>query len=335
MNNYGGDDEFLKMFTSKSDKQHYSATFELLVYTLFHQNGFSLSRHPQTKTQKKPDFLAQSETTLFYIECTLAGHSFESADEKNRIGTVEEIIDDIAYFPYWINVYFETISNQSISKKKLLRFIDKVKIASDGITNELLIDRKHLYEEDGWELDISLLRKSQPDIKRSLGFTMGKAKTIDTSKPLVTALNDKKAAQYGIDGDSYIICVNTNDLFTKENCFSKALFGQYGSDTIDITSHATNGFYISAGQPINTSVSAVIIFRNFDLFTLDNSSITVWHNPFAKKGLAINQLPFDEYLYDFKNGIGKRQTINKELDLLQVLGINKEEYISAKEKTDL
>ncbi|MGE5944937.1 MAG: hypothetical protein ACM31G_11425, partial [Flavobacteriales bacterium] len=43
---YEVDNEFLRMFKSKSDKQHYSAIFELLVYSLFTRSNFSLKKHP-------------------------------------------------------------------------------------------------------------------------------------------------------------------------------------------------------------------------------------------------------------------------------------------------
>lgn len=329
---YEPDDEFIKMFKSKSDKQHYSAVFELLVYTLLSQSSFSLNRHPATPTGKKPDFQGTLNGFSYFIECTLAGHSFDSMTDKNRKDTVEEIIDEIDYFPYWINLDFQTISDQSISKRKLLNFLDKVKAISEGIPNETLLERKHLYKDNGWEVEISMLRKTKPDIKRSLGFISGNAKIIDTSKPILTALNDKKASRYGIDTEPYIICLNTSDLFTKEACFAETLFGQYSDSGIDLRYNLEKGFFLSEGKPINTSVSAVVIFRNFDLFTLDGSSVTVWHNPYAKNKLPTGLLPFDEFAYEINDHFLTRTIISKEKDLFQILGIHKDEYIAFKDK---
>ena len=330
---YEADDEFIKMFKSKSDKQHYSAVFELLTYSILTRSNFSLTRHPETSTGKRPDFRATLSDFDSIIECTLAGHSFDSLTEKNRKDTVEEIVDDIEYYPYWINLDFQTISDQSISKRKLLSFLNNVKELSEGISNDELFDRRYLYEDNGWEVKISLLRKTEPDIKRSLGYISGNVKTIDTSKPILTALNDKKAGRYGIDTNPYIICLNTSDLFTKENCFAEALFGQYGDSAIDLRYNTQNSFYLAGGKPINTSVSAVVIFRNFDLFTLDSSSMAVWHNPYAKNKIPLNLLPFDEYIYEIDESFLRKQTIKKKKDVFEILGIDKDEYIASKDKS--
>lgn len=331
---YNPDGEFVKMIKSKSDKQHYSAVFELLTYSIFNRSNFSLARHPETSTGKKPDFRATLNDFKVLIECTLAGHSFDSLVDKNRKDTIEEIVDDIEYFPYWINLDFQTISDQSVSKRKLLSFLEKVKELSEGIPNEQLFENKYLFEDNGWEVEISMLRKTTPEIKRSLGFISGGAKTIDTSKPILTALQDKKASRYGIDNEPYIICLNTSDLFTKENCFAEALFGQYGDNEIDLNYTMQNGFFLAGGKPINTSVSAVIIFRNFDLYTLDSSSMAVWHNPYAKNKIAPTLLPFDEYIYEVDGSLLKKQIIKKERNIFDILGINKGEYIASKDKSD-
>jgi hypothetical protein len=327
------DEEFIKMFKSKLDKQHYSAVFELLIHALLTRSNLSLSRHPETKTGKKPDFQVVQGSFKIFVECTLAGHSFDSMTEKNRKDAVEQIVDDMEYFPYWINLGFLTISGQSVSKKRFINFINTVKDLSEGIPNEVLIKMKHLFEDDGWKIEVSLLRKIGPVIKRSLGFISGNAKTIDTSKPILTALNDKKGSRYGIETEPYIVFLNTSDLFTEESCFSEALFGQHGTNKIDLRYPSKNSFYLADGKPINTSVSAVVIFRNFDLYTLDSSSMVIWHNPFAKNKLPSNLLPFDEYLYNITNDFLEQIIIKKEKDIFQLLGIDKEKYISAKDKS--
>lgn len=329
---YRPDEEFMRMFKSKADKQHYSAVFELLVYVLLTRSGFSLTRHPDTKTGKKPDFLATLDCFNAVIECTLAGHSFDSMADKNRKETFEEIVDEIEYFPYWINLDIETISEQSVSKRKLLKFLDSIKQTSEGVPNEALVEMKHLFADNGWEVEISLIRKTKPDIKRSLGYIIGKAKAIDTSKPILTALNDKKAGRYGIEREPYIICLNTSDLFTKENCFAGALFGQYNEMGIDLCNNLQKGFFLAEGKPINTSVSAVVIFRNFDLFTLDSSSVSVWHNPYARNKIPINSLPFNEYVYEINVDSLTKTVIEKKSDLFQILGVDKMEYLNSKNK---
>ena len=104
-----------------------------------------------------------------YLECTLSGNSFETMDEESRKAAVEAIIRNIEYYPYFINIDFKQSSKVSISKKALLNFIDKVKDASEGYSTEALFHRRYLFENNGWQLKVSLLRKSNLNIKVSLG----------------------------------------------------------------------------------------------------------------------------------------------------------------------
>lgn len=311
---YVPDEEFLKMFKSKSSKQYYSAVFEILVYTILSRSNLILSRHPETKTGKKPDFLAIHQNLKLYIECTLAGNSYEREEEKNRKETVEDIIENMDYFPYFVNLTFECISPKSISRKKLILFLNQIKEKSEGVPDELLRDMSYMFTEDDWEIEISVFRKQDKNIRRSLGFIMNKAKVIEPQQPILTALNDKRAQKYGIETESYVICLNTSDLFTDRESFCQTLFGQCG-DSIDLNKKAEKGFYIFNGKPINTTVSAIIFFRNFDIFTLNSSSITVWHNPFAKNKLPLNIMPFDEYTYNLNGKIIEPALTKKEVDV--------------------
>ena len=329
---YDCDEEFLKMFKSKSDKQHYSAVFELLTYVFLRRLNFIVTRHPQLKTNKKPDFEAKLDEEKFYIECTLSANSYESLAEKNKKDTVEEIIEDIRYFPYWINVDFLSISDASVSKSKLLHFLNDKRILSEGISNEELFTIKHHFEDNGWELEISLLRKTTPDIKRSLGYISQDAKIIETSKPILNSLNDKKASRYGITTEPYILFLNTSDMFGGNDSVLKALYGRYRNDQVQMQNN-TQAFYLAFGRPINTSVSAVVVFRKFDLFTLDQSSATIWYNPFAKNKIPPHLFPIDEYISNATHDIVDLKFTPHTYDLLQILGIDRNEYLSSKVKS--
>lgn len=331
---YNPDNEFIQMFKSKSSKQHYSAVFELFVYTILTKSNLKLSRHPQTKTGKRPDFLVESKGFKIFLECTLSGHSFEREEKKNRKETVEEIIEKMDCFPYFVNLEFITISTQSISKKKLIYFLNQIKDRIVGLSNQELVFRKYLFDEDGWSIEISLSRKSNQSINRSLGFISEKAKVIDPSQPLLTALNDKRTKRYGIETEPYVICLNTSDLFTGEDDFGKALFGHFSINKFNLIHTNQPGFFVANGNPINTSVSAIIFFRNFDIFTLDNCSISMWHNPFAKNKLPINFMPFNEYIFSIcGNGIIQTSKTVKDFDVFKAFEIKEEEYIANKDKS--
>lgn len=331
---YQPDEEFLKMFKSQSSKQHQSACFELLVFSLFKKAGFSCTRHPSTTTGKKPDFLVAGDGLSFYCECTLSGNSYTTEEERNRKSTVEDIIDNMDSFPYWVNLDYKVVSKKSISRRKLIKFITHIAGLNDNIPQEKLIDIPYCYNEDGWNIEITLLRKNKPEIKRNIGYLTEDFKVIDTVAPIITALNDKKASKYGLNENPYVICLNTMDTFTKESCFTQALFGQFESDnTITLYSNEQKGFFYHNGKPKNTSVSAVIIFRNFDLLSLTGASVTIWHNPFAKVKLPTEILPFTEKIFKHESSLLKGSSIQKTDNIISEFNIEKEEYLGYLSKT--
>lgn len=332
---YQPDEEFIKMFKSPSAKQHQSACFELLVFNLFKKAGFSCTRHPSTSTGKKPDFLVAGNEISFYCECTLAGNSYTTEEEKNRKSTVEEIIDNMDSFPYWVNLDYKVVSKQSISRRKLKKFINHIARLSDNISQERLNDIEYCYNEDGWNIEVSLLRKNKQDIKRNIGYLTEDFKVIDTVTPIITSLNDKKASKYGLNDNPYIICLSTMDTFTKESCFARALFGQLEYDnTIKLYSNDQAGFFYHNGKLKNTSVSAVIIFRNFDLLSLKGASVSIWHNPFAKIKIPTGILPFSEKIFELKEGLLESASVERSDNLISQFDIDETEYLDYLSKTN-
>lgn len=332
---FSKDNEFIKMYKSKIDKQHYSAAFELMVHIALANSLFTLEKHPNTGSTKRPDFKAifNEPKDEIFLECTLSGNSYENSEEKNKKATIEEIIDSLEYFPFHINVHYQKLSDASLPKRNFIKFLNELKTKLIGFSDVELVEMRYLYEDAGWELEISFLNKGDKTIKRSVGVQGSEAKFIDSSKPILTALNDKKASRYKIHSEPYIVCLNTSDLFTKENCFAEALFGQYDSNEIDLNRDYKESFFIANKNPINTSVSAVIIFRNFDLFTLDSSTVTVWHNPFSKNPVRPGILPFTEYVYNNIGDFLKRVIIPKEKDIFEILRIDRKEYLDLKSKS--
>lgn len=313
---YPFDKDFLNKIKSKDDKQHNAATFELLIYTILKKHNYKPEVHPSLNSSRKPDFkITTQEGGVCIIECSLASNSFNSYKEVKQIEVIESIVEEIDFFPYWIILHIRKISDISISKNKLRKFIFDLGILYD--TKELMNVSEHIFNNNGWELEIELLKKNGR-IRRSFGAIFNEAKFIDPAKPLLRALNDKKATNYNISDNPYVICLNTSDLFTKNDDFIQSLYGN---------NFKKEGFFVNGGRAINTTVSAVAFFKNFDIFTLDHSSISIWHNSFAKKPLQQNFLQFDEY---YLNEIREMNTVKKDTDIFSILSINKKEYIQLK-----
>jgi hypothetical protein len=192
---------------------------------------------------------------------------------------------------------------------------------------------RYLFESNGWSIDISLLRKPFPIDKKSLGYVHYGAREINTSKPLLTALQDKKPNKYQLGNLPYVICLSSDDTFLKDHCLSEVLFGQPTVNEIALDYVYKDGFYFANKKIVNTRVSAVIFFRHFNTFTLDHSVISVWHNPFAKTPIPHNSLLFDEYYFERVESTLKQKEYNKCLDILKILEIDREKYVKWKDKS--
>jgi hypothetical protein len=321
------DTEFISQLTSNDNKKHHAAVFELIIQILLNNVGFHAEKHPPGPRKTSPDFkISTKEDFSAYLECTLSGNSFENLEIENRKEAVENIIRSIEYFPYFVNVDFKTISDRSISKKALLNFINTLAPISDSYSDEYLFSIKHPFENNGWKLEIGLMRKSDPTIKISLGMLNAGVKAIDHVRPSLNALNDKKPAKYGISSIPYIIALGNNDMFLKEEEFNELLFGYNAPERINPT-YGKGGFYFDRHKPHNTSVSAALFCKNVNLLTLENARFSLWHNPFAKHPVTLNLFPCDEYYYIKDGHILTKKELKKEFDLFSLLDIDKTEYL--------
>jgi len=80
----------------------------------------------------------------------------------------------------------------------------------------------------------------------------------------------------------------------------------------------------------NTSVSAVLFFKNLNSYVLDRSEASLWHNPFAKYPIANNTFPFDEFSF-LENGDRLDIIISrKEKKIIDLLEVEKERYLFCK-----
>lgn len=334
MDDMTDDKEFISQIKSKKDKQHYAAVFELIVYTFLRKQCWMVDKHPILSKATMPDFTAKSDKVdSILLECTLSSNSFDSTDDARRKEAVENIIRQLHYYPYFINLGFKRVSKISVTPKKIKRFIEQIRVSSEGFENEQLFHRRFLYKENEWEIEISLLKKSNNEIKTSLGAVFQDAKIIDTKKTILTALNDKRPSRYGISNTPYIICICVNDMFFHTDEMCSILFGNDCGAHINLTFPGSSGF-LYHNKPVNTSVSAVIVFKNTDILTLGGAEWSIWHNPFAKYPLELNSLPIDEYYFVKEDNKLRKKVIHKNANVFELLHIDELSYNTDPKGTD-
>jgi hypothetical protein len=328
LNDFKDDKEFISKFKSKDDKQHYGALFELLIHRILLNLNLQVVKHPEMGNGKQPDFQI-CDTSGFenmYVECTLSGDSFNNHTSNSKTASIEEIIDSLEYFDYWIGIDIKTHSDRSLPKRVLINWVERT---ANLIRNQTTLFQywNADFKSGDWSIEFTFIPKGDTKIKRTLGFTHGGVKMIDTAKPIRTALKDKVPTKYGITNEPYLICVNTSDQFVKEECCFEAMFGQRDMNKIS-NLKGGDGLLLKNNLPRNRGISAVITFINFDIFTLSNCKVVMWHNPYANHEISHLKLPFTEHKYtDDGKGL-KRDTITKDVDIFQIIGIDRNKYLS-------
>jgi hypothetical protein len=316
------DKEFLSRFKSKSFKQHSSAAMELLLFEILKGMNFEVEKVPRG-ARNTPDFaITRSDGQKIFAECVLAASAMESENERRKKEGLLQWLEQIPDFPFFVGVDFRCISDESISKRELYIFLKRVEPTLSKSTGIVTMP----YNAQGWDLQLTLFRKTNLDVKRTRGPEQSPVKTIDNFTPLMAALNEKKPAKYGIENDAYIICVGVDDLTANEEEFFSVLYGAQDQRRINLN-WSSEGFFMRNGQPANTSVSAVLFCKNIKLTGLASCKMFLWHHPFARKPIASDNWKCTNIRYCATDGYLFPDVKDDEASVLKMIGFNEDQYI--------
>lgn len=286
------------------------AIFELFIFALFTELGFSLEIHPEIPgTTKRPDYLAKKGNYQFYIEVkfmTMLSKNDQSLERrKNAVLDAINKIDASNFLLKLEHISFK--DNSQPSGKDIIRYFNK-EIASyspDDYTERLL---QHgfdgmpeiIYEDDKIKLSTKLLPKSP--LHRGTNFrSIGAHPTVtqigNDSENIKGAL-ETKATRYGNLNAPYIICLNKQSVGLDLIEIQEAIYGSlqitWSDDPVnreEKMEFTGNGFFGSKSNPKFTRVSGVYITNANTANLATTAEHAFRHNPFAKHPIdfEINQ----------------------------------------------
>jgi hypothetical protein len=320
------DREFISRIKSKDDKQHEAAMHELLFFAVCKNAGFDIEKNPVIPNIKTPDFkIRLNELAHVYLECSLAGNAMESPEEHRKQASVMQIIEDLTDYPYLISPHFAKLSKESISKREFKVFLKQLALICDGSLPNKEQSLEYMYLGQGWEIGIRMFRKRIIS-QRTLGGITHHMGPVDNFKHLYTALNDKKPGKYRISNQAYVICLAFDDLSANEYEFSEVLFGQFHNQRL-ILNPQMNGFFYSAGKPINENISGVLFCKSLKIFGLNDTEISFWHNPYARFPVPRVFFPFEEVYFEIDEHKLLKNKSKPSQTVLELLSIDKTEYL--------
>lgn len=275
--------------------------FELFVFTLYSEMGYTLEVHPEIKgTLKRPDYLAKRDDEFFYIEVkflTMLSQTEQALErKKNEVLDAINKVDATNFLLKLEEITFK--DNSQPSGKNIIRFLNQqVNLHSpDDYTEKLLLNGfdgmpEITYDDDRVTIKTKLLPKSSAH--------RGTQSRSIAAHPLVTQIgNDSedikasletKATRYGDLNSPYIICLNKQSIGLDLNEINEALYGnlQFSWSTNPANrdercEYNGKGLFGSKSNPKFTRLSGVYVTNANTANLATTAEHTFKHNPHTK-----------------------------------------------------
>jgi hypothetical protein len=297
--------ELRSRFRSADDRQHLAAFFELYCHALLrHQRfGVKLHRTVSADSSTAPDFFAQRDgKPMFYMESTLSARSDAESAAQARLDHVYDIVSRLKSPSFSVGVQIRKFPSHAPSASRIRSFLKGrlAKLDPDEIT-EMIATRgwdsvpHWRWSENGWEVVFYPIPKAKEhrgnSDDRLLGAFLQTFEKLQPGGSLPRALKSK-ATHYGSLDIPYVIAVNVTDLFINELEIVDALFGEERI-TLDMRTRETSserlpdGLWVGPDGPRNQRVSAILVTRNLDPWSIAGKDPVLWHNPWARHPLSM------------------------------------------------
>lgn len=280
-------EELKVRFKTQFVNQTHSAFFELFVRQLFVEVGFSCEVEPELG-DKTPDFHMQKDGMEFFLECVTSTVDTPTEIKQNtRYANLmdylnrDERLRTSGYFG-WLEVNHK--GSTSIKASEVARRCLQAMKAGKKIL---------LYEQDDWEIEITLIEKKKPKETRFVGSsgvqTMWEGK--DPFERFQKSI-ETKALKYDL-GKPYFVAISLDDWAVDvPDEVMQILFGNKGWGLPSI---------LRADK--HTRVSGVLFFKNMSLSAPWKRDYVLVENPFAKYPVDFSS--FDSFTRIIKSSEGK------------------------------
>lgn len=291
---------------SGDDVNFSSAAFELMVHSMITRAGHVvLSVEPDLQhTTKSPDFHVRApDGTEYFLELTEARDQAVSERRSQRLqDLIAHRLGSIRSQEFFINIHWRgevtALDDIRAEMVRIQEWVDGLDYATERARREEPMDRLDRRPRlsvstthYNFELSASPRRVPKSDPETCLGMQSFGAKWASSSNALKQSIT-KKASRYGKLGQPYLIAVNVHDFAIDQDGEMEALFGPLqvvlqidhstGEDRVVRTQFSGEGCFLRHGQPTNTRVSGVIIFRSLSALGAGNRSACLYHHPSAQ-----------------------------------------------------
>ncbi|NQT71825.1 MAG: hypothetical protein HQ553_03520 [Chloroflexi bacterium] len=296
--------DIIPRLRSDDDTQFLSAFFELYVFTLLRHLGYEIQTHPDLEMAdgKKPDFLVSKacgqESVVEVVWVTDKSEGAMAADKRANI--VYDALNKLECLDFFLSVHIQGAPTTPPPGKKLmaqlkqwLPTLDYEKVLKQFETGGFDDVPKLNFSHEGWDITFSPVPKQEEyrgtATVRPLGIYFQEARRVDTKTPIRDAVI-KKGGRYGKLDKPYVIALNAEMFHFTDDSVLQSLFG---TESWVIPDHRNpilkpymkrnpDGAWTTPSGPRYTRVSAVLIGRSINPWSVALRDLRLFHNPYAK-----------------------------------------------------
>ncbi|MPZ68791.1 MAG: hypothetical protein GEU71_04600 [Actinobacteria bacterium] len=292
-------------FQSKDSLSTHAAFWEIYLHEALLRHGFKVTVHPPISgSVRSPDFLAESHASSFYLEATCYFEKDRTSAEERRRERLYDAINQLwnANFHVWIDIESEGASSPPGAPlrnalDRWLKSLDPDEVNASHDPGSMFDLPSFTWERDGWTISFWAIpikpeARGKPDSQLIGVYGTGDAKFIDDKTPIRSRLG-AKAKRYGQLNRPFVIALSCHTMFVDHISIVDALYGdeavQFGhnakGEVVTRSIRHPNGFWRGPSGPRNRRVSAVLMGRNINPWSVTERAPVMWHHPFANHPL--------------------------------------------------
>ncbi|MGX7828294.1 hypothetical protein ACTG9Q_24705 [Actinokineospora sp. 24-640] len=216
----------------RSNVNHRGALWELYLHAMLTGAGYDVECHPELEhTTRRPDFLATKGDESFYVEARRISGSDAKSAEEARWATIIDKLNTVESPDFHLLVDISKVGPTSPPVARIKKRVDAKlrQLGQDGTSNDGEVSDTVEWEQDGWEVSIRFLPKSEQakvrkDFRPVAALSAGGVYIVDDVKPLLGALKDKGSA-YGRLSKPLVVAVSVSSFNLDQDDVFQAVYG--------------------------------------------------------------------------------------------------------------
>jgi hypothetical protein len=286
-------------------RQHSSAWWELYLHRVLTLLGFGTEVHPDLEdAATHPDLRVTGPTGTFLLEAATSETGIaEPGRDGAREGWIIDALNGAPHPNFFVSLRFELVGQDRPRNREVT---DPVTAWLDGLDADAIVASTELPERvfpfRDWRLQLRAIPKSPEsrgvhDGDPLIGMGPSTAGYVNDGDRMLAKLRDK-SGKYGNPGLPIVVAVNLVSTFGGEHAAAQALFGSLavrvpigGDPSAAETFRQQDGFWMRAGRPLGTRVSAVLEGPTITPWTVASRWPRLWLNPWAAHPVELD-VPF-------------------------------------------